>query len=549
MQTRMCEHCNKDFTITDGELAMYEKINLEIPPTCFSCSVAQKFAFWPLGKFRKGKSDLSGESFITILPEPARYPIYAYHEWYSDAWDPMLFGQTYDPARSFFDQWKELQEKVPRPHQVGERSVGCDWCDDVWDSKNCYLCRSITHCEDVSYCNRCVRLNNSTHCTFCFDLENSYDCVNCLNSQNLQSSRNSQNMIDSAYCFDCRNCSNCFMCWNLRNASYMIRNVQYTKETYHAELQKMNPGSRASRTLLDAEFELHIKNDVRHRQNFNLRTQDSEGEYLLNCNRAQNSFHWQESEDIFNCLRGLKCKSCIDMLGTWLQEFCGNNSCCTGGNNLKYSSWSDGVDCEYLDLCSQCAHCFGCVGLRNKKYCILNTQYTKEEYEALKATIIANMKARGEYGKFAPYSMGLAPYNRTMGAVYMPSVTKEFVLSQGGYWDETNLSQVDGQAPETLPDNIVDATDEITKIPLICPMTHFKFNIAGHELRFYKRFGIALPKFHPDYRTIKQYQPMISITKHYYECDQCKKGIEAYYPPELGYKHILCIDCYQREVA
>jgi hypothetical protein len=37
------------------------------------------------------------------------------------------------------------------------------------------------------------------------------------------------------------------------------------------------------------------------------------------------------------------------------------------------------------------------VGLRGKEYCILNKQYTKEEYEALVPKIIEKMKADGEW--------------------------------------------------------------------------------------------------------------------------------------------------------
>ncbi|MBP6911845.1 MAG: hypothetical protein KBB88_01420 [Candidatus Pacebacteria bacterium] len=32
--------------------------------------------------------------------------------------------------------------------------------------------------------------------------------------------------------------------------------------------------------------------------------------------------------------------------------------------------------------CRNCTDCFGCVNLRNKKYCVFNEQYTKEEYES-----------------------------------------------------------------------------------------------------------------------------------------------------------------------
>ena len=69
------------------------------------------------------------------------YPIYTSHEWWSDIWEPMHYGTGLWSFVHFFDQLKELSEKIPRPHQTGENSVNCDWCDDVWESKNCYLAR------------------------------------------------------------------------------------------------------------------------------------------------------------------------------------------------------------------------------------------------------------------------------------------------------------------------------------------------------------------------------------------------------------------------
>ena len=46
----------------------------------------------------------------------------------------------------------------------------------------------------------------------------------------------------------------------------------------------------------------------------------------------------------------------------------------------------------YSKNCFSCKDCFGCIGLRNKQYCILNTQYTKEDYEEIVAQIIESMK-------------------------------------------------------------------------------------------------------------------------------------------------------------
>jgi len=34
-------------------------------------------------------------------------------------------------------------------------------------------------------------------------------------------------------------------------------------------------------------------------------------------------------------------------------------------------------------------NCFGCIGIKNKEYCILNKQYTKAEYDTLLPKIIS----------------------------------------------------------------------------------------------------------------------------------------------------------------
>ena len=101
-ENRICEHCNQNFTITEGELSAYQRVGIELPTLCFFCRVKLHLSFWPFGKFRRGQSDLSGENLITVLPEKSRYPIYTLSEWYSDKWDAMDFGVDYDPRASFF---------------------------------------------------------------------------------------------------------------------------------------------------------------------------------------------------------------------------------------------------------------------------------------------------------------------------------------------------------------------------------------------------------------------------------------------------------------
>ena len=547
---KICVDCKAEFKIDSGDLILYEKVELKIPEQCFFCRMKQYCAFWPFGKFRKTTSALSGENFITVLPVDSRYPIYKSHEWWSDAWDPMDYGQDYNSSRSFFEQLKELQEKVPHPHQTGKNNVNCDWCDDCWDSKNCYLSRSFVKCENMSYGYRIIEAKDSFDLVYSFNMQNSYVCVGCHDSFNLNFSENCKDCIDSYFLFDCRNCQNCFMCWNLRNKQYCIRNKQCTKEEYEEELKKINLASYKNLEILKKEFENNEKNDAVHRENFNLKTSASVGNYMTNCDKCVNVFAYEDSQNCRNQLRGFGNKDCIDQLGIFgFGENSGNNSCAFNSYAVKHSNWSSGRYSEYLLICDEVEYCFGCVGLRKKKYCILNRQYTKGAYEELKEKIISDMKHREEYGKFLPYNMAFGGYNLSISLVYFPEVKKEEVINKGGYWSEDDLSSSDGIPASELPDSILETEKNITTQALICPETKYRFNISESEYEFHKRKKFALPRIHFDLRMLKSARKTAVLRSYPYECFYCKRGVNAYYPPEWGYQKIACEDCYKSRIA
>ena len=547
--TKICVDCKNEFTIDSGDLILYKKVGLKTPEQCFECRMKQYFAFWPFGKFRKGVSDLSGENLITVLPSNARYPIYKSHEWWGDDWDALDFGQNYNTTRSFFDQLKELQEKVPRPHQNGKNNTNCDWCDDAWNSKNCYLSRAFTKSENLNYSYRVIEGKDSYDIVYGIKLQDCYDCLACHNSFNLNFSENCKDCINSFFLFDCRNCQDCFLCWNLRNKRYCIRNKQYTKEEYENELKKARFDSFTNIEILKKELEDVLREEAVHRENFNLKTTDSVGNYLTNCDKCVNVFTWEDSQNCRNSVRGLYTKDCIDQLGTWNNEVSGNNSGVYGGYAIKHSSWSNGRYSEYLDICEEVEYCFGCVGLRKKKYCILNRQYSKEEYEKLKERIVADMKKRGEYGKFFPYNMGLCGYNLTTAQIYFPKVTKDVIKKHDGYWSEEDMSQTDGIPTSQLPDSIKDTEEEISTKALICPETGYRFNISQAEYLFHERKNFALPRCHFDFRMLDKSRKLAVIRSYPNKCFYCHKEINAYYPPEWGYQKIACEECYKQNIA
>jgi hypothetical protein len=546
---KTCVDCKQEFEINSGDLVLYEKVGLEIPEQCFSCRLKHHLAFSIFGKFRKGNSDLSKESLITVLPQNPRYPIYTSHEWWGDNWDPMVYGQDYDSSRSFFEQLKELQEKVPRPHQTGINNVNCDWCEDIWNSRNCYLSRAVDKAENSGYLYRVVGAQDSFDIAISFNMQDSYDCVTCYDSFNLNFSENSRDCIESYFLFDCRNCQNCFMSWNLRNKQYCIRNKQYTKETYEEELKKMKLDSHKNIENLKNEFENILKNQAVHRENFNLRTTHSTGNYLTDCDKCINCFTWDDSQNCHNSLRGLYSKDCIDQAVTWHTELSGNNSAVNGGYQIKYSARSVGKYSEYIEMCEDVEYCFGCVGLRKKKYCILNKQYTKDEYEKLKAQIITDMRRLNEYGNFFPLYFAPCDYNFSNSLVYFPEVIKDEIIKKGGYWQDEDLSSTDGVPSSTLPDSIKDTDSNISSQALICPETGYRFNISTEEYKFHKRKGFALPRIHFDLRMLKKARKTAVLKSYPYKCFYCQKKIEAYYPPEWNYQKIACEECYKQNIA
>jgi len=548
-QTKQCQNCKKDFVIEPDDVEMLVGLDLPNPELCPACIWQHLLAFWVFGKFRKGKSGLSGKTIFTVLPENVAFPIYDREEWVSDKWDPLTYGQDYNQNKLFFEQFKELQNKVPHPHQsVGPNNTNCEWCDDVSHSKNCYLCRSLYECEDLFYNYRVIGGKTSIDLVFCFKMENSYDCTYCFDSYQLKHSFNSRNCMNSSFLYDCRSCQDCFMCWNLRNKQYHILNQPYSKDEYLEKVKSFAVDSYKNLQKIKKEYLEAVASQAIHKENLNVKTASSVGNFLEECKGCQNCFFLQKSENCRNSFRGIM-KDVIYTVSTfagekaayslmdWTTFGTANTFYCS---NCRYS--------YYLNCCDNCEYCFGCVGLKNKSYCVFNKQYSKEEYEALVAKIKDQMKKDGEWGKFFPLSLAYGGYNLSTANCYFPE-TKESINKLGGRWEEIVDSAKDGISGDDVPDQISFVSDDFSKQAIICPATKWRFNIASEELKFYKRFGIPLPHYHPDKRVLDNFKLLTVTNPETCKCYFCSKEIIHYYPAEWGYKKIACVECYQREVA
>lgn len=107
-------------------------------------------------------------------------------------------------------------------------------------------------------------------------------------------------------------------------------------------------------------------------------------DYIHQAGHAKNSYLMFHASYIEDCYYGYgvkKAKSCVDCYYAHESEFCYESVDIKGCSSVKWSqSCQNCQESSFLLDCIGCSQCFMCYGLRNKSYCILNKQYSKEEY-------------------------------------------------------------------------------------------------------------------------------------------------------------------------
>lgn len=545
-QKQKCKTCSAEFTLLEDTAQFYKRMEVPLPKDCFNCRNTRLLAFWPFGKFNKRKCDLTGKKIISLHGQYVRYPVYKNTEWYSDKWEPATMDIDWN--RPFFDQMYELQSKSPRPHQSGAKNINCDYCDDVWNSKNCYLSRAVLECENVSYSYRPFYCKDSYDLAYCYYADQSYDCTYCFKIFNVKYAFDVRDSFDSSFLYDCRNVRNCFMCWNLRNKEYHILNKPYSKEEYFKKIKEYNLYSFSETEKLKKTFGELIKKDAYHKVDYNSKISNSDGNYLTECKECHNSFFLEKSENCFDYFRGVEDKDCCSSVGLWDGELILNTSQLAHGYNLKHTNYcSDCRDSEYLDFCVNCKNCFGCVGLRNKQFCILNKQYSENEYHALVSRLKEKMKKEGTYGEFFPYKMAAGGYNLSIANLHYEK-NREEVERLGSFWEELDKSP-EGTEKFIPPDDVRDADESIIFKAIACEKTERLFNITRDELAFLKSHNIPIPRQYPDVRTVERYKQLAVLNPKNVQCSLCTKIIVSYYPAEWNFKKIVCSDCYLKTVV
>jgi len=602
-ETKVCQNCKNKFSIQPEDFRFYKKVGVPAPTFCPECRAQRRLTFRSGRILYKRKIEGVDKPVFSCISPASPFKVYHADYWWSNEMDAMQYGKDYDFSKSLFDQLKELMLQAGLPHKSILEAVDSPYSDNAAHIKNCYLMFNTGTSENcayginIEYCKDCYDNSDLAKCELCYDGFMLAGCYKTFFSSNCA---DCQEVI---FCSDCVNCHNCFGCVGLRHKKYHIFNKSYLKEEYFKKIKEFDIGSYRNILSLNKkakEFWLKFPIKFMHgRKNVNVT-----GEDIYNSKNIFDSYGIKDCEDMRYCQLILfwPSKDCYDM------AVAGGELCYeieeSGGYNIKFC-WKNmpksvkthdaGLyEMEYTISSSNSHYLFACVGLRHKQYCILNKQYTKEEYEELVPKIKQHMNdmpytdKKGriyKYGEFFPAELSPFAYNETIASEYFP-LTKEQALEQGYNWyDKPKPEYKPTIKAANLPDNIKEVDNSILKEVIECQAGTVPeasgtvpdscqgsgaFRLIPSELKFYKKMNIPLPRLCPDCRhqeRIKQRNPMklwkrqcqctgkISSNKlykntieHSHENKPCSNTFQTTYAPKRK-EIVYCEKCYLKEVG
>ena len=549
----LCTDCNTSYEIPEDELRFHVDMDVPAPRQCPHCRFVRRLNERNARNLHKRKCDLTGRAFISPYSDVA-FPVYHPDEWFTDKWDDLSYGKEVDFSRPFFEQLKELFDSVPRQGQfICPGTIeNSDYVNCAGYVKDCYLVAETDYNERCMYGNRVfhnqyvVDVSNifeSELCYECIDVRKCHTCLYCIDCENCN---------ESFFCRNCISCHDCIGCMNLRQKQYCIFNEQYSKEDYEEKKTALNLSTHSGVEALREKVQaFHATQPNRYVQMEQV--QNSSGDHLYDSKNAIECVDCTNLEDCKYCARIFNVKSAMDYTswGDKSERIFQCGSCGDNCYNLRYCTTctTNCSDLTYCGHCTGCKHCFGCVGMKKKSYCILNTQYSKEEYEKLVPNIIEHMQRTGEWGEFFPKSFCPFGYNETLAMEYFP-LTKEEAIAKGYTWKDISDTKLDVEKTipaEKLPDAVSDIPDDILNWAIICKHSKRPFRVIKQELEFYRQLHIPAPRLHPAARHNRRM--LLRPSRVFYDrsCRKCKKEIRSTFDPERP-EIVYCESCYLSEV-
>lgn len=550
MTKQNCQTCEKEFIIRDEDLVFYEQMKTVPPLYCPECRMARRLMFRNERILYKRPCDLCKENMITLYSPDAPYKVYCNKCWWSDDWDPKSFAVDYDFSKTFFEQYKELQSKVPRLGLAAFKNIRSDYTNGSAENKDCYLVFASDYNEDCMYGRLLQRDKQCVDCAFLHESELCYESIDCRKCFKCMYSEQCQDSTDLLFCYNLRNSNNCIFCTNSRNLSNAIYNIKYSKEEFEkkkAEILKDYESIENAKK----EFEELKKKTIRK---FATQTKchNVTGDYIHNCQDGVEIF---DTYDAKNCSYMKDTEKPIDSMDCnnyyYNPHFGYNIMGALEGNMLRNSAfvfYSNEVD--YCDMCYHLSNGIGCISIRKGNYMILNREYSKEEYFSIREKIVNELKENNDWGQFFPPEVAPFAYNESLIHDFFP-LSKEEALKRGYKWQERTTGTYSKETVKKgeIPNSINDVPDKILDDILVCEECNKNFKIVEAELTFYKKMGLPIPHKDFECRHRDRMKKRNGMKLYHRSCmkEGCKNEFETTYAPDRK-EIIYCEQCYQAEV-
>lgn len=292
----------------------------------------------------------------------------------------------------FFSELKKITNSFPKEPATVLRSESCEFCNEVYDSKNMFYCFDSYKSTDSSYIFDSFMCANCLDCDYAVEAQLCYECVDPYKAFNCNYVEYCDNIRDSSYCYNCSNCNDVFGCANLKNKSFCIFNRQLTESEYKEQIKKYRE--------LSPQEVLHMVDEIKKKfpltQTIGGETNENSdfGNYIHYSRNCYLSFDAAHDQDCGYLYDSFYCKTSYDL------TYVANNVELTyeaidsiGLFNCNFITHS--ADCQdsfYLLDCSNVKNSIGCVSLKNKEFCILNRQLTKEQYQIVSEQLLKELK-------------------------------------------------------------------------------------------------------------------------------------------------------------
>lgn len=514
------------------------------PTHCPTCRQQRRYAIRNERNLYKRKCGMCNKELVSMYSPDKPFPIYCPSCWWEGDWHGTSYAQEFDFSRPFFDQFRDLQNKVPRISLYLVNSENCDYCNFVGDCKNCYLTFGSVYSEDclygsAYYSKNCMDNLVTRECELCYECTDSRKLYNCLYCQDCY---HSDHLL---FCYDLQGCSECIACAGLRNKKYHIENKPYSKEEYEAIKSKINFCS--SKQLEGVHEQLKkMKLEIPHHFMPNSNVQNVSGTHIYNSKNTHHSFYVDRCEDCAYCMQVVDLKDCYDNNYTEENELCYEYLGMYGAKNTFYSTFSrHSYDVFYSEYTINAKNLFGCSNIHKKDFCILNKPYSEEEYKELVPKIIDHMKEAGEWGEFFPISHSPFAYNETVAQEYFP-MEKGGATGKGYKWKDPDQKECQPQTTE-VPVEIKDVQDSILNEVLACSDCKKNYKIISQELKFYRNIHLPIPKKCPDCRHKNRLSLRNPRKLFSRQCNKCNTDIQTTYAPDRPEK-VYCEKCYHESV-